>query len=140
MSDLGPKIEGIHRLYCDLTGLGISLHYMRTWAWHEYFKKGFTEDDLRLVVSEIKRGIKMGKRNPGALRFRNLIESLDYFEEELAMARSTARVAARAPRTDPGRAAVLRATGRAGAPAANAARPVSDVALKVLRDFREGNK
>lgn len=91
------EIQNIHRLYCQLTRMEVSLEFGRERAWFEFLRR-FNQEDLRLVISRIQKGISKGERNLGALRFRNLIESIDYFEEELAMARAEARVKKPAPR------------------------------------------
>jgi len=136
MTDPAEQILQLHRLYVEQTGHAVSLGFDRERAWFDFLARGWTEDDLRLVIEKIKSGIRRGERRPGALKFRNLIVQLDYFDEDLAEARAAARV----KRMDPARAAVLRATGRSDAPPSGTAKAVSEVALKVLRDFMEQNK
>lgn len=108
--DARKRIEGLHGLYVGLTGLQLRLDMQREQEWFWWLQRGFTEEDLRLVVGHLKRGIAAGKRNPGALKFSNLIVPVDYFEEDLAEAR--ARTRAHNTRPDVGKAEVLRATGR----------------------------
>ena len=84
-------VANLHRTYCELTGLEISLDYGREWAWAEFIRRGWTADDLKLVVFEIRKGIPEKSRKPGALKFRNLIGNPDYFEEDLAEARANLR-------------------------------------------------
>lgn len=136
MTDPRVTIQQLHQLYVEVTGHAVSLGFDRERAWFDFLARGFTEDDLRLVIEKIKSGIRRGERRPAALKFHNLIVQLDYFEEDLCEARAIARV----KRVNPGRAAVLRATGRDDRPPTEEAKPVSEVALKVLRDFKEGNK
>jgi hypothetical protein len=134
-------IPQLHQTYVALSGLPIRLDMARERSWFEFEKRGFTEADLRLVILEIQKGIKAGKRHLGALRFRNLIESLDYFEEELAMVKARKR----APTVSAGRAQVLKGTGRSADPPVAKVRSAAEIlasqnAIKVLRDFREANR
>jgi hypothetical protein len=134
--DLNGKIRALHQLYIDLTGHAVSLGFDRERAWFDFLGRGFTEDDLRLVVYKIKSGIQRSERRPAALKFHNLIVQLDYFEEDLAEAKAHART----KRVNPGLAAALRSSGRSADPQQPPAKPVSEVALKVLRDFKDQNK
>lgn len=85
------NVEELHALYCERTGLEIRLAYDRERYWFDFIKAGFTKDDLNLVVGSLLKGIGKGDRNPGCLRFRNLIQQLDNFDEELAQARAQMR-------------------------------------------------
>ena len=80
------RIKKLHQLYVDLTGLRLSLDSAREHTWWDWLQRGLTEDDLRRVVRMIRAGIKDGSRNPGALKFHNLIGQPDYFEEDAAQA------------------------------------------------------
>jgi len=133
--DKATIVSDLHRLYVGLTGLQVSLNMAREvdWGrWLQWRKPPFTADDLRAVVAHIRRGIRDGARNPGALKFRNLIGMPDYFEEDLAeaMARS------RAPRIDAGRTAALEAAGRDPKPAPNPERSAAEVlSSKAFQEF-----
>lgn len=85
------SISSIHALYVSATGLHLRLAYDRESAWARFLGDGFTPSDLLLVVAWIKKGIAKGERRENALLFRNLIESLDHFEEDLAVATAHAR-------------------------------------------------
>ena len=90
------QAEKLHAIYIRETGLDLPMRMGRDRAWFHWMQSGFTEADLVMVVRFLKRGIAAQERNPGCLRFRNLIEMLDYFDEELAMAKKAA--SARTPR------------------------------------------
>jgi hypothetical protein len=105
-------IADLHQVYCNLTRMTVRLDMGREHEWFQFVKRGFTVADLALVIKSIQKGIKERKRNPGALRFSNLVVAVDLFEEELALAQSEASVHAKTPPVDRGRAAVLQATGR----------------------------
>ncbi len=121
------NIQKLHALYVALTGLEIRLDMAREREWFEWARRGFTEDDLRLVILHIKRGITAQKRNPGALKFRNLICQPDYFEEDLAEAKSLQTVAKRQFKENAAKASVLRATGRDPAPPSKPVRTAAEV-------------
>lgn len=103
-------IGALHQAYCDITGMELRCEYSRMSAWQEFIRRGFTVDDIRLVVHEIRRGIPSGARNEGALKFRNLIVNIDGFEEDLAEARANMR-SRRPPMTEKDK--ILKQTGRA---------------------------
>lgn len=88
---MNAQIKALHETYCRLTGLTIRLSYDRHRAWFDFLQAGFSPDDLALVISYLKKGIAQNDRNPGALKFHNLVQQLDYFEEDLAMARKPER-------------------------------------------------
>lgn len=93
-SSLEPKIQELHDTYCSLIGEKLSLglgEYSRESFWQHYLKAGFNVADLRLVMRHLKREIHGERRNKGCLRFSNLIQQLDRFEEELVSARAEER-------------------------------------------------
>lgn len=141
-ADLASQIPALHAEYCRLTGQQIDMNFARESTWFEWlrFRRTcpFTVGDLRCVVEWLKRIIRTGDRKPAALAFRNLIGMPDFFEEDLAMARQAARPrTAEAPRT-------IRTTTADGVTTERrttnpgtdeTSRPVSETALKLLRDF-----
>lgn len=84
-------IKQLHQAYCQLTGFELSMAYDRERFWYEYLKAGFNQEDLRLVLIHLKRGIRAKERNPGCLKFSNLIQPLQDFEMELVVARAHSR-------------------------------------------------
>lgn len=96
-----PLIHELHAAYCRTSGQQIEINMAREndWlVWHS-FRAGqrFTVSDLVTVITWLQKEIRAGNRNPGALKFRNLIGQPDYFEEDLAQARAALRVPARRP-------------------------------------------
>lgn len=82
-------INLLHGCYCKLTGLSLPMRSIcdaRRIAWQRFAAAGHTLRDLETVILHLKQGIRDGKRLPGCLRFTNLIEDLDHWEEELALA------------------------------------------------------
>jgi hypothetical protein len=131
-------IEQLHRIYCDETRLQVSCSLHRHMAWDYWQQRGFTEKDLRDVCRYMRKAVDRGRHSIGCLSFHLLIADPDYFEEKLAEVRSFERK----PKFNPGKADVLKATGRPSEPAQSPAKPVLDVmkGLKIadaLRKFRD---
>lgn len=80
------RIQQAHALYCRLTGQRVSLRFDRERLWYELFQAGFSEVDLKRVLSYLQREIREGRRNVGALKLSNLLQ-LDRFEEDLNISR-----------------------------------------------------
>lgn len=94
------QIDAYAAAYCRLTGFALSHRGVfdhRTRAWYEFIRAGHSLEDLELVVRWIQRGIREGKRQPGALRFSNLVERPDLFGEEVQLAKAEKRNAKPAP-------------------------------------------
>lgn len=118
-------IQRLHALYCQLTELRIPLDMYRERIWFEWMRRGLDEQALRDVVAHIRRGIREQRRNPGALKFSNLIGNPDFFEEDLAEARAVAH--GRKSEARGQKAEVLRATGRSTVVKDTPARSAGDV-------------
>lgn len=86
-----PAIASLHECYVRLSGFTIRLDAMRERSWFEFISAGFTFEDLRVVMKYLRKEINSGKRNLGALKFSNLVQQLDRFEEDLGMAQHNSR-------------------------------------------------
>ncbi len=75
-------IEQAHHLYGQLTGQSLALRFDRERLWYEFFRAGFTLEDLSQVVRYLQKEIRHTRRNVGALKLSNLLQ-LDRFEEDL---------------------------------------------------------
>jgi hypothetical protein len=138
MKPTSSAVQSIHTLYCHLTGFDLRLDMYRESVWFEFLKQ-FNEADLKLVVRDIQR--KKHNHEPArSLKFRNLIGSLDqdlqrvhaFFEDDLKEIKARNR-----GRTDPNRAAVLRATGREASESQCVRTPAQILAgVKAAEDFR----
>ena len=130
-------IADLHYEYRRLTGFDLKLDFYRERVWWEWCQKGNGVEELCMVVNYLKDKIKKCERNPGSLKFHNLIGNVDFFEEDL----SPARAHARKPKLDYGRQAVLKATGRTEnhtTPPRTAAQVLADEeAFKAFRAFKE---
>lgn len=88
-------VKALHDLYVTATGHEIRINPLRERAWHEWQKYGHTRADLALVIAYLRKEIANTRRNPGALKFSNLVEQPDRFEEDLALARAANRIRSR---------------------------------------------
>jgi hypothetical protein len=75
-----------HDLYCRLTGQKLRLDFVRERQWYDLLHQGFTLEEVRRVIIYLQREIREGRRNVGALKLSNLLQS-DRFEEDLNIRR-----------------------------------------------------
>lgn len=54
----------------------------------EFIRSGFTKSDLEKVLTRLLRLVYSGERRVESLKFSNVVEGLDRFEEELALIRA----------------------------------------------------
>jgi hypothetical protein len=88
MSDMQAQINFLDTSYQKLSGVVFKARGVitgREEAWARFIKAGFTVQDLETVILWIKRRIREGKRDIGALRFSTLISATERFEEELGL-------------------------------------------------------
>lgn len=135
MIDETVIVRSFHEVYCAVTGLKVPLTMDRIFAWNNFRGHGYTQDDVKAVVALLRRKIQLKQRWSSALNFRNLIQNLSVFEEDLAEARACART----PQVDRGKAEVLRATGRDPSPPKNPVRTPEQIlaADKAFEEFRK---
>lgn len=88
MKDDTKSINALHSEYCRLARAQIALTTDRAYWWGAWVKRGFVIDDLQLVITAIRNGIKSKRRYPEALKWSNLIQDLDKFEEDLALVKA----------------------------------------------------
>lgn len=96
MTEIAARVQRLHNVFSEATSTTLALHYERQRAWLSWTKRGWTEDDLKLVIRYLKKGIRENRRNQGALKFSRLIsiepDALDRFEEDLNEARRVLNV------------------------------------------------
>ena len=126
------NILALHDEYVRLTGFSISI-LGREHAWWEWERRGLTVADLRALVAEKRRRVKVGELPPASLSFRNLVANVDYAEEDIAELRARRRVG---PPMNPAKASLLRQTGRdvTPRPQTQSARPCSEIVTKLASD------
>lgn len=99
--------KDINDSFGRITGLPVVLTPYRENLWFQWQRMGWGESELKLVVAWIAAQNKKGGKYKTT--FSRLIEDWPHFEEILGEARASSR----GPRINAGRAATLRATGRA---------------------------
>jgi hypothetical protein len=107
MTDITPAIKKLHQAYVRLSGYDVPLTMGRIQAWEQWRGHGFEEEDLVSVVGMIKKRIGQQRRRPESLKFHNLIENTERFEEDRAETNQR-----KPERMDKGKAEVLRVSGR----------------------------
>lgn len=107
------KIQTLHKLYTELSGMNYPLPVSQYWIWEQFIARGHGEPEIRAVIKHLKRGIANQERRGGCLRFSNLLGDMDRFAEELAMAQKEIR---KKPSYSSGKQQVLRATCRPDEP------------------------
>jgi hypothetical protein len=85
-------LRATHELYCHLTGQKLTLRFDRERLWYEFLRAGFSDDDLKTVVTYLQKEIRASRRNVGALKLSNLLQ-LDRFEEDLNISKIRLRSA-----------------------------------------------
>lgn len=120
-----------------MTGLNLELTMQRIYTWEAWTTHGWTREDLRVCIRYLKGRIRERVRQPECLKFRNLIERPDIFEEELSMAHALSR----RPKPNPEKDATLKGTGRqeSAAPLARSAAEImaGDEALRKFKELGE---
>ena len=79
-------VRELHELYCHWTAQTLSLRFDRERLWYEFLRAGFSDADLKRVVTYLQKEIRAERRNIGALKLSNLLQ-LDRFEEDLNISR-----------------------------------------------------
>ncbi len=119
-------MNGIHDAFCGAIGYEVPLHGCTERYWFEALKMGMTPDDVRLVVKGRLQRIRDGVRHPESLYIRNVVgseEAISNALEEAAAIRAKMRIKT----FSPGKAEVLRATGRSDEPEQARMIPIKEV-------------
>lgn len=90
MKTPASKFQDLHDIYCKLSKMPIPLRFNREQSWHEFTRCGFTKADLEMVMNRLVALIERGERKIESLKFSNVVEQLDRFEEELYLGRAWA--------------------------------------------------
>ena len=126
MRSISPEITALHAAYCAALGIDLLLTASAERHWYEAQGEGVTAETIRAVLADRQKRIRAGVRHKESLLLRNLIGDEDRIGDllnEFAVLKAAGRVRV----MEPGRAAVLKATGRPAEIATVDARPVADV-------------
>lgn len=126
MESINPDINAIHKAYCEATGFDLPLMSFFERQWYEALQCGLTCDCVKLVIKDRKRRIQEQVRKPECLLLRNIAGSegaiCDVVQEAAAI-----RARMRVKVMSPGKAEVLRATGRSDEPEQGPVRSIGEV-------------
>ncbi len=126
MESINAEITAIHRAYCESTSYEIPMLPQFERQWFEALKTGLTPDCIRLVVKSRLRRVAQDARRPESLLLRNFCGNeaaiCDVIQEAAAI-----RAGMRIKTFAPGKAEVLRATGRTDEAETGPVRHVSEV-------------
>lgn len=85
MSDaIHQRIQLLHEWYCTAMGTKLPLWMDSERYWFEWCKAGYNGKQLRKVMVWLRKEIVAGRRNPGSLKLRNLINP-ETFAEDLML-------------------------------------------------------
>lgn len=103
------RIESLLKLFTELTDNPVAQSYLTQGEAREWLNAGFTEEDLRLMVSYRKRTVTEPRILKAMLRWRFLIRDTQRFAEDLPEAKAHLRNQKAKPTE---REKILAATGR----------------------------
>lgn len=93
-SNATAQARALHAEYQARTGYALTYNFAREASWAQWMQwSGWTwgEKELARVIGYLKEEIRREKRNPGALKFSNLIGDPGRFEEDLQLAKESSR-------------------------------------------------
>lgn len=137
-ASIEAQVSLCHSAYQKLTGFTLpirSLLDMRRQAWQRLIAAGYTAADVELVILHLKSEIRAGRRFPGCLRFRNLVEDSEHFQEEVSMAK--ARNRKRPPSAKESVLAMARPTVEERTPAPDAVKTTASIIPGLLAEMRK---
>lgn len=99
-TDLTQRIQLLHDWYGRAMGTSLPLGPSQERYWFDFFKAGYNGKQLRRVMNWLRREIAAGRRNPGSLKLRNLLDP-ETFGEDLILANSKLDPEIKLPPTPP---------------------------------------
>ena len=79
--------QSLNDCYVRESGMESKPFLSKEFAWANWSKHGFTEQDLTQVLRYLRKQVKKGERKPASMLFRNLIEYPENFEQELSLSK-----------------------------------------------------
>lgn len=84
-ADLDPRARALHAWFCGATGQEIVLRMTTLTAWIDWLLAGHNGPEMAKVVRYLRREVAAGRRNPGCLALRQLLD-VETFEKDLGLA------------------------------------------------------
>ena len=78
------RIQALHDWYGQAMGTKFPLRQDSERYWFDWIAAGYNGKQLRKVMSWLRREISAGRRNPGSLKLRNLLNP-ESFAEDLVL-------------------------------------------------------
>ncbi len=132
MESINPAVNFLHASYNHARHLEVPMQMAHERAWFNGLQAGITPEMVADVIRHREQRIKAGVRNIECLLIRNLCgddEKIADFIEEAYMLAARKRIRV----LDPGRAQVMRATGRSVEVPEQPAKHVSESLINALR-------
>lgn len=124
MNITSQHTAALHTRYLELTGREEPRYTMHHhFCWEVWCGAGYTMADLELVIAYIKRKIRLKERKPESFKFALLIQDGPRFADDLG----DAKAALRQFKPPPGKASVLKASGRASSEPQRPAKTAADI-------------
>jgi hypothetical protein len=83
--DLDQRARALHAWFCTATGQEIVLRMTTLTAWIDWLLAGHNGPEMAKVIRYLRREVAAGRRNPGCLSLRQLLD-VDSFEKDLGLA------------------------------------------------------
>lgn len=120
------EINSLHQAYCEVQGVTLRMLPAHERWWFNAKQSGMTPEDIRLLIPYRRSRQRQGVRHEESMYLRNIIgsdEAIASAMEEVAMLRAKRRIKT----VPPGKAEVLKATGRDATPETQGVRSVAEV-------------
>ncbi len=126
--------ESLNNAYVRESGMESKPFLSKEFAWANWSRCGFTEQELVQTLRYLCREVKAGRRQPACKSFRTLIEQTSNFEHELSLSKDA--LLRHKPAETP-KQAILRAVGRPEKPKEQC-KPIAEV-LADLQNWKREN-
>lgn len=83
--ELDSRARTLHDWFCRSTGQQVPLRMPMLTAWIDWLLAGHNGPEMALVIRYLRREIAAGRRNPGSLALRHLLD-IETFEKDLGLA------------------------------------------------------
>ncbi len=83
--DLDSRARTLHDWFCRSTGQQVPLRMPMLTAWIDWLLAGHNGPEMALVIRYLRREIAAGRRNPGSVALRHLLD-IETFEKDLGLA------------------------------------------------------
>lgn len=136
MESMDPHINALHAAYCEEAKIQLPMLPAYERWWFDAKQAGLTPEDVKMVMVHRRLRIKAGFRNAECTYLRNICGSEEAIANTMDEA-ATLRAKQRIKTVPPGKAEVLRATGRSAEPETQNVRSVAEVIKAMNKAINE---